>query len=86
MQGVAITTTITYTMIMLTNKMKGENMNNVIDSIMLGDLKHNYAAFVDRWGFEEADFRLHRLFGEVWLNNREIVWQWFDKEYIGGRK
>ena len=61
-------------------------MNNVIDSLMLSSLKHNYIEFVEEWGFAEADLRLHGLFGEVWLNNRENVWQWFDKEYKGGKK
>ena len=73
MQGVAITTSMSHNRFMLKYKMKGVNMNNVIDSLMLSSLKHNYIEFVEEWGYEEANNRLHGLFGETWLNNREQV-------------
>lgn len=71
---------------MLINNLKGVNMNNIVDSLMLSSLKHNYKKFVKEYGYVEADRKLHNLFGEAWLNNRKNVWQWFDVDYAGSNK
>ena len=57
-------------------------MDNLVDNLVLSSLKHNYVEFVKRWGFDEANSKLHNLFGEVWLNNREQIWQWYDQGQV----
>tara|TARA_Y100000592_G_scaffold98824_1_gene172964 strand:- start:1687 stop:1896 length:210 start_codon:yes stop_codon:yes gene_type:complete len=63
---------------------KGIKSRDVVGSLMLSSLKHNYVEFVDEWGYDRANQYLHELFGEAWLNNREVVWQWYDQEYKKG--
>ena len=55
-------------------------MNDIIDTLMLSSLKHNYVEFVELYGFEEANKKLHNLFGETWLQHKELVWQWYDTD------
>ena len=59
---------------------KAIDSSNVIDGLMLESLKHNYVSFVDEWGFTEGESRLHSLFGDVWLVNRDSVFEWFGEK------
>ncbi len=58
------------------------NEQQIHDDCMLSSLKHNYVEFVAEYGFAEADRKLERLFDNTWRRNREIVWQWYDQEYL----
>ena len=55
-------------------------MNNVIDSLMLSSLRHNYVEFVELYGYEHANEKLGNLFGYAWLTYREQGWQWYDTD------
>lgn len=65
------------------NMIKGMKSTDVVDSLMLSSLKHNYKEFVEEWGYDKANTNMHELFGEAWLNHRHHVWQWYDQEYKG---
>ena len=56
------------------------NASNVIDGLMLESLKHNYVSFVNEWGYTKGESKLHGLFGDVWLVNRQAVLEWFGEE------
>jgi hypothetical protein len=58
---------------------------SVADDLTLAAIKYNYPEFVERYGFDEANFRVERMFGAVWDRNKEKVWQWFDTDYPAER-
>lgn len=55
-------------------------MSNILDSLMLSSLKHNYVEFVEEYGYELANEKLGRLFGDVWHIHKQHVWQWYDTD------
>lgn len=55
-------------------------MDNLIDSLIVSSMKHNYVEFVEARGYDRANVAMHNLFGEAWLNNRERIWQWYDTD------
>ncbi len=60
-----------------------ENETKILNSLNMSCIKHNYPEFVKEFGYKSADERLERLFGQSWLQCRELVWQWYDLEYKG---
>jgi len=56
---------------------------SIVDSLTLSCIKHNYCIFVTESGYSEANNRMERLFGNMWLSCKELVWQWYDIEYKG---
>jgi len=62
-----------------------ENETKILNSLTMSCIKHNYPEFVKEFGYKSADERLERLFGQSWLQCRELVWQWYDLEYKGDR-
>lgn len=57
-------------------------MKNLVDSLMMSSMKKNYADFVWHFGFEDADRRMGTLFGELFWENKETIWQWYDNESV----
>ena len=61
----------------------GDNMKNLVDNLVTSTLRANYARFVENFGYDEADRKMTALFGDAYYANRQDVWQWYDKEYMG---
>lgn len=57
--------------------------NDIMNSLVMQSLKTNYVEFVEAWGYEQANENLTNLFGDVWKKRRQLVWQWYDREYNG---
>jgi len=53
-------------------------MKDVIDSLIVSSLRHNYSEFVRLYGYDKANEKLHNLFGDTWLTHREDIWVWYD--------
>mgnify|MGYP003642452163 CR=1 FL=1 len=54
-------------------------MNNLIESLTVISMRHNYSEFVDLYGYEIANEKLFGLFGQAWTDNKQDVWQWYDQ-------
>ena len=53
----------------------------ILSSLTLSSIKHNYPEFVQEFGYDGANRGMEKLFGNIWLKYRELVWQWYDVEY-----
>ena len=53
-------------------------MKDIIDSLIVISMRHNYSDFVKLYGYDSANEKLQRLFGDAWLAHKEDVWQWYD--------
>lgn len=52
--------------------------NEIINSLTLSCIKHNYREFVVEFGFRDADRRMEMLFGNTWNDCKQLIWQWHD--------
>jgi len=55
-------------------------MKDLISSLTLSSIKHNYVEFVEEYGYELANEKLSGLFGDIWDTHKEEVWQWYDTD------
>lgn len=63
--------------------MKGIKSTDLVSSLTMSCMKHNYIEFVDSWGYEKANQAMQDLFGSTWGKAQQEIWQWYDLEYKG---
>lgn len=54
---------------------------DILDTLTVANMKHNYPQFVDYYGYDRADERMEACYGDAWVKHRENIWQWFDQDY-----
>ena len=53
---------------------------NMVDTLMIQSMKHNYCELVECYGYDKANESLEKLFGSLWNENKEMIWQWYDTD------
>lgn len=53
---------------------------DILDTLTVDCMKHNYPLFIEHFGYEEADDHMANCFGAAWGKHCEYIWQWFDRE------
>ena len=57
-------------------------MNELVESLIVSSMRHNYAEFVRLYGYDLANEKLQKLFGETWTKHKEDIWVWYDEDEI----
>lgn len=60
-----------------------EHIFDLKNDLFLINMKANFPEFVDAYGFEEADRRMERLYGQTFTDQRNHIHQWYDFEILG---
>jgi len=59
----------------------GTKSTDIVGSLTMSCMKHNYIEFVAEWGYDKANDAMANLFGSTWSKAKEQIWQWYDTEY-----